>query len=345
MNGARGRIVITSAVAGAPDGWARSVLAELGLGPGDERSWRRLGPRMLVAWGDRLTDAALLRASQVQGIRRALVMEDGERLVERWPIDTPSRGELVPGLRRGDQCTVIAGPCSVESAAHLLDVAGAVAEAGADAIRAGLFKPRTSPYSFGGLGEAGLGALDRARERTGLPVVTEVLDRELLDIVAAHADLLQIGSRNMFNTALLFEAGAHTSGKPVLLKRGFGATVDELLNAAEYVLLGRLAGGHDEPRLVLCERGIRSFEPSSRFTLDLAAVPVLRRRTHLPVIVDPSHAAGTRGLVIPLALAAIGAGAEGLLLEVHPDPPRAWSDAAHAIGYDTFRQLMERVRG
>src|SRR5690606_25375567 len=200
------------------------------------------------------------------------------------------------------------GPCSVESRDGLLEAADAVRAAGAGMIRGGAFKPRTSPYSFQGLGEEGLRYLAEAREATGLPVVTEVMDTRHVDLVASYADVLQVGARNMQNFPLLSELGR--AGKPVLLKRGLSATLSELLMAAEYVM----AQGNGS--VILCERGIRTYETATRNTLDVSAIPVLKRETHLPVIVDPSHAAGRAELVQPLALAAIAAGADGLLVEV-----------------------------
>jgi 3-deoxy-7-phosphoheptulonate synthase len=183
-----------------------------------------------------------------------------------------------------------------------------------------------------------------AGRECGLPICTEVLDTGCLELVAEKADLLQIGSRNMHNTSFLFALGAHPRGRPALLKRGFGATVDEFLAAAEYFLLGRLSAGHRDPGLILCERGLRTFETSTRFTLDIGAIPVLRRRTHLPVLVDPSHPAGDRTLVEALALAGIAAGAHGLLVEVHRDPEHAWCDAAQSLSPAQFTSLMTAIR-
>ncbi len=231
---------------------------------------------------------------------------------------------------------VIAGPCSVESREQILEAARAVKEAGAHILRGGTFKPRTSPYSFQGLGEKGLQYLREAGDEVGLPVVTEVLDPRLVGLIAEYVDMIQIGARNMQNFPLLREVGR--AGKPVLLKRGFGATIEELLHAAEYIL----AEGNDQ--VVLCERGIRTFEGSTRFTLDIAAVPVLKEKTHLPVVVDPSHAAGRRSLVPPLAKAALAAGADGIMVEVHPDPDNALSDGPQSLTPDMFRQMMGELR-
>jgi 3-deoxy-7-phosphoheptulonate synthase len=232
---------------------------------------------------------------------------------------------------------IIAGPCSVESEAMILETAQAVAQAGGDMLRGGAYKPRTSPYDFQGLGVKGLRYLADARERTGLPVVTEVLSWEEVPVVAHFADMLQIGARNMQNFSLL--RAASRSGKPILLKRGAGATIEEWLMAAEYVL------AEGNPHVVLCERGIRTFERATRHTLDLNAVALVREKTHLPVIVDPSHAAGVRSLVTPLSLGSLAAGACGLIVEVHPDPAHAMSDGAQSLDFAMFEELARLVRG
>jgi chorismate mutase/prephenate dehydratase len=235
----------------------------------------------------------------------------------------------------GNTPVLIAGPCSVESEEMILETARAVARAGGDMLRGGAYKPRTSPYDFQGLGVKGLRYLADARERTGLPVVTEVLSWEEVPVVAHFADMLQIGARNMQNFSLL--RAASRSGKPVLLKRGAGATIEEWLMAAEYVL------AEGNPNVVLCERGIRTFERATRHTLDLNAVALVRERSHLPVIVDPSHAAGVRSLVIPLSLAALAAGASGLIVEVHPDPDQAMSDGAQSLDFTMFGELARQI--
>ncbi len=235
----------------------------------------------------------------------------------------------------GGELVVIAGPCAVEGRAMLLDAARAVRASGAAMLRGGAYKPRTSPHTFQGLGDAALEHLAAARAATGLPVVTEVVDPRQVARVAAAADVLQVGARNMQNYALLAEVGR--AGVPVLLKRGLSATVRELLLAAEHV---RVQGNE---RVILCERGIRTFEPATRNTLDVAAVPVLQAETHLPVLVDPSHAGGRAALVAPLALAAVAAGADGLLVEVHPEPGAALSDGEQSLDFDAFGDLMRRV--
>lgn len=235
----------------------------------------------------------------------------------------------------GAALAVCAGPCSVESREQLEACAAAVAKAGANVLRGGAFKPRTSPYAFQGLGEEGLRYLRDAADRFGLAVVTEVLDPRDVELVRRYADMLQIGMRNMQNFALLREVGA--GSKPVLLKRGIAATIEEWLMAAEYVV----AGGN--PHVVLCERGIRGFDPQTRNVLDLAAVPVVQSLTHLPVIVDPSHGTGVRGLVIPMTLAAVAAGADGIIVEVHPSPAGAYSDGAQSLTLPGFGELMEHL--
>ncbi|MGH7457722.1 MAG: 3-deoxy-7-phosphoheptulonate synthase [Longimicrobiaceae bacterium] len=236
----------------------------------------------------------------------------------------------------GTALAVIAGPCSVEGREMILRTAKAVKEAGAVLLRGGAFKPRTSPYAFRGMGEEGLRLLAEARAESGLPVVTEVMDTRHVDTVAEHADVLQVGARNMQNFALLSEVGRVQ--RPVLLKRGMSATLSELLMAAEYVM----SRGNGE--VILCERGIRTFETATRNTLDLGAVAVLKRETHLPVVVDPSHAAGRADLVAPLAFAAVAAGADGLMVEVHPAPEEALSDGDQSLTPAGFAALMEGVR-
>ena len=242
-------------------------------------------------------------------------------------------GEVVIGA---GQPVLIAGPCSVESREQTLAIALAVREAGGALLRGGAFKPRTSPYSFQGLGEVGLQILAEARELTGLPIVSEAMEPDQVPLVAAYADMIQIGSRNMANFALLRRAGRCTT--PVLLKRGMAATVEEWLMAAEYIL------AEGNPNVVLCERGIRTFDPLFRFTLDLSAVPMVRELSHLPIIVDPSHGTGRRSLVHQMSLAATAAGADGLIVEVHPHPDQALSDGAQSITPDELTGLVAATR-
>ncbi len=232
--------------------------------------------------------------------------------------------------------TVIAGPCAVESEEQIVASARIVKEAGGKILRGGAYKPRTSPYSFQGLEREGLKLLSLASKETGLPVVTEITDVHELDLIAEHADMFQVGARNMQNFRLLREVGR--SGKPVLLKRGMSATYNDLLMSAEYIL------SEGNKQVVLCERGIRTFESGTRNTLDLNAVPYLRERTHLPIIVDPSHGTGIRDMVIPMSKAATAAGADGLIVEVHPQPDQALSDGQQSLYPDQFARLIEQVR-
>ena len=236
----------------------------------------------------------------------------------------------------GDHFAMIAGPCTVESREQTLETAHAVSAAGATMFRGGAYKPRTSPYAFQGLGQEGLRLLAEAKAQTGLPIVTELMDLRDLDDVLEVADVIQIGARNMQNYSLLTEVGR--SGRPALIKRGLSSTLEELLMAAEYVL----KEGNES--VILCERGIRTFETAYRFTLDLTAIPVLKELSHLPVVVDPSHAAGRRDLVTPLSLAAAAAGADGIIVEVHPRPDEAICDGPQALVADEFAHYQERVQ-
>jgi 3-deoxy-7-phosphoheptulonate synthase len=236
----------------------------------------------------------------------------------------------------GDEVLVMAGPCSVESERQILDAARAVREAGAAVLRAGAFKPRSSPYAFQGLGRAALRMLARAREETGLLIVTEAMDAEGLDQVVEVADIVQVGARNMQNYSLLKHAGR--SGKPVLLKRGLSATIQELLLSAEYIL------AEGNPQVILCERGVRGFDTATRNLFDLSSIPVVHGLSHLPIIADPSHGTGHRDMVTPMARAAVAAGADGLLVEVHPTPDRALSDGAQSLYPEQFERMMKEAR-
>jgi len=236
----------------------------------------------------------------------------------------------------GANTVVMAGQCSVDTEEQMMATARVVKEAGGHILRGGAFKPRTNPYAFRGLGEKGLQILEAAKAETGLPIISEVMDPRDVELVARYADILQIGSRSMQNFALLDEVGR--SGKPVMLKRGMWAPLQEWLLAAEYVL----AEGNNQ--VMLCERGIRTFETSTRFTMDLSVIPAVKRLSHLPIIGDPSHATGHRYLVGPMAMASVAAGADGLIVELHPNPDRALSDGAQSLTFDGFRQLIERVR-
>ncbi len=271
----------------------------------------------------------------LHGVLEVIPVSHPYKLVSRefHPDDTVvSIGGVPVG---GRTVTVIAGPCAVESKERMVEVARSVKERGAKLLRGGAFKPRTSPYSFQGLGEEGLRILAHAREATGLPVVTEVLDTATVDLVAEWADCLQIGARNMQNFELLKAVGR--TGKPVLLKRGMAATLEEFLLAAEYVL------SEGNPNVVLCERGIRTFSDFTRNTLDLSVIPAVKRLSHLPILVDPSHGTGKRNKVIPMSRAAIAAGADGLAVEVHDRPEEALSDGPQALTPELFGELMAQI--
>ena len=305
----------------------------------------QLGLRSHVIVGTERTVVAALGEKR-DGAKQALETGDGvEKVV---PILAPYKMAStevkkertrvdVLGLKVGaGQVGVIAGPCSVESRDQILEVADVVREAGGAGLRGGAFKPRTSPYSFQGLKEKGLQLLAEAREKTGLAIVTEVMAPEQVELVAKYADVLQVGARNMQNYPLLEKVGE--SGMPVLLKRGPSATMDEFLLAAEYILKT------GNTQVMLCERGIRTFEDHTRFTLPLATVPYLQQTTHLPIVVDPSHGTGKASLVATMARAAVAAGADGLIVEIHPDPEKALSDGYQALTPPAFRQMMAECR-
>ncbi len=287
--------------------------------------------------GDDRTKEILRESLEVaSGVERVVAILQPYKLVSRefLPHDTvvTAGGQPIGGAR----VAVIAGPCSVESREQILAAADGVKAAGATLLRGGAFKPRTSPYSFQGLEEEGLRLLAEARDRTGLPVVTEAMDAAQLELVVRYADMIQIGARNMQNYTLLREAGR--ARLPVLLKRGVSATIEELLMAAEYIL------SEGNYQVVLCERGIRGFNGHTRYTLDLSAVPVLKQLTHLPVLVDPSHGTGKWRYVAPMARAAVAAGADGLMVEVHPDPANALSDGPQSLNIENFAGLMASLR-
>ncbi len=270
------------------------------------------------------------------GVKEVIPVTRPYKLVSREFQPTPTIVQVGDQRIGEGSLTAIAGPCAIESEQQALTIARRVRDAGAGLFRGGAFKPRTSPYSFQGLGEKGLKILARVREETGMPVVTEVMDEDNFSLVEQYADMIQIGTRNMQNFSLLRRAGH--SGKPVMLKRGMSATVEEWLMAAEYIM----EGGNTQ--VVLCERGVRTFVRHSRNTLDLSAVPYVCKESHLPIIVDPSHAAGRRGQVIPLARAAVAAEAHGIMVEVHHDPDQALSDGAQSLYPDQFATLMAQVR-
>jgi 3-deoxy-7-phosphoheptulonate synthase len=272
----------------------------------------------------------------MEGVDKTVRISAPYKLASRTFHPSDTQVPLNGSKMGSDKILVIAGPCSVEGRNEIIEIACAMKEAGATALRGGAFKPRTSPYSFQGHGEKGLQWLAEAREITGLPIVTEVMDPALVPMVAQYADVLQIGARNMQNFTLLNAVGE--SQHTVLLKRGMSCTVEDLLMAAEYVL------AHGNNRVMLCERGIRTFEKATRNTFDLNAIPVLKRLTHLPVIADPSHAVGYSEYVVPVARAAIAAGADGLIVEVHPDPANALSDGRQSLTVEGFKTMMQQIR-
>lgn len=277
------------------------------------------------------------RLAGLAGVQECLPVTRPYKQVSREWRQQPTVVRLPGGVTfGGEDVPVMAGPCSVETEAQILEAAYAVREAGATLLRGGAYKPRSSPYSFQGLGLKGLALLAKAREATGLLIVTEAMDAEGLDAVAEVADVVQIGARNMQNYSLLKKAGR--CGKPVLLKRGLAATIQELLLSAEYLL------AEGNPNVILCERGVRTFDPATRNLFDLAAIPVVHGLSHLPIVADPSHGTGHRDMVTPMARAAVAAGADGLLVEVHPNPERALSDGAQSLYPAQFAQLMRDVR-
>jgi 3-deoxy-7-phosphoheptulonate synthase len=277
------------------------------------------------------------RLAGLPGVQECIPVTKPYKQVSREWRAQPTIVQFPGGLTiGGDDVVVMAGPCSVESGTQILEAAHAVREAGATMLRGGAFKPRSSPYSFQGLGRKGLDLLARAREETGLLIVTEAMDPEDLDAVADVADLVQIGARNMQNYSLLKRAGR--ARKPVLLKRGLAATIQELLLSAEYIL------AEGNPNVILCERGVRTFDSATRNLFDLAAVAVVHGLSHLPIVADPSHGTGHRDMVTPMARAAVAAGADGLLVEVHPNPEEALSDGAQSLYPVQFSQLMREVR-
>jgi len=292
---------------------------------------------VIGAIGDK--SAIQLEALQMMpGVSEIVPIRKPYKLVSREFQKADTIVELAGGVKigAGRKLVVMAGPCSVEGEKEFLEVAEAVQRAGASVLRGGAFKPRTSPYAFQGLGEQGLKFMAAAREKTGLPFVTEVMDTRDVELVARYADMLQIGARNMANFNLLKEVGK--TKKPILLKRGPGSTIQEWLMSAEYVL------SEGNTQVVLCERGIRTFETATRNTLDLNAIPVVKKLTHLPIIVDPSHGTGEWDLVPAMARAGIAAGADGLMIEVHPRPDEAMSDGAQSLKPETFAKLMAELK-
>lgn len=314
---------------------AFDTLIELLEGAGARAHVSRSAQRTVIACVGDVDTIDRLRIASCEGVEFIVPLRTPYKLTSRefhsesTVISLGDRSKTSFGAR---DIVVIAGPCSVEGRDMLINTAHEVQSAGARLLRGGAFKPRSSPYAFQGMGEMGLQLLAEARASSGLPIVTEVMDTRQVELVASYADVLQIGARNMQNFALLAEVGRVQ--RPVLLKRGLAGTITELLMAAEYIV----AQGNSE--VILCERGIRTYETATRNTLDIAAIPVLKRETHLPVIVDPSHAGGKAHLVAPLALAAIAAGADGLIVEVHPDPANALSDGEQSLTPTAFADLM-----
>lgn len=306
---------------------ARGPLGALPIGPFDVIGVDATG----------LTVAARERIAALPAVERIIPVKTPYKLASRSASDHPSQvriGDVVIG--GGGIPPVIAGPCSVENEDQIIESARAAKAAGAVMLRGGAFKPRTSPYTFQGLGIMGLRFLAHAREVTGLPIITEVMEPNLVDVVAEYSDVLQIGARNMQNYALLVAAGH--SGKPILLKRGPSSTIEEWLLAAEYILTT------GNPHVMLCERGIRSFDTMTRNVLDVTAVPLLRSLTHLPIVIDPSHGTGRRDLVAPMALAGVAAGADALIIEMHPRPDSALSDAAQTVAPEAVRDIVNATR-
>ena len=276
------------------------------------------------------------RLEALPGVLQVIHVTQPYKQVSREWREEPTIVRLANGTSiGGTEVAVMAGPCSVESAEQILGIAHRLRAAGATILRGGAFKPRSSPYSFQGMGEDGLKLLAQAREETGMAIVTEAIDPEGVDVVAEYADIVQIGARNMQNFSLLRRAGR--AGRPVLLKRGMAATVKELLLSAEYIL----AEGNAD--VILCERGVRGFDTHTRNLLDLTAIPVVKSLSHLPIIADPSHGTGLRAKVIPMGRAAVAAGADGIMVEVHPDPEHALSDGAQSLFPEQFEELMEQL--
>ena len=292
---------------------------------------------VIGAIGDERGKLALQEIESMNGVESVVPILQPYKLASKEVMKDSSLVKISDNVTiGGTKIIVMAGPCSVESEKQIIESAEAVKKAGGDILRGGAFKPRTSPYSFQGLEEEGLKLLAKARELTGLPIVTEVINPETAELVAEYADILQIGARNAQNFALLKKVGQLR--KPVLLKRGMAMTIQELLMSAEYIL------SEGNQSVILCERGIRTFETATRNTLDLSAIPVLRGKTHLPIVIDPSHGTGNHHYVASMSLAAVAAGADGLIIEVHPDPEHASSDGAQSLKPAKFALLMEKMR-
>ena len=316
----------------------RAVLTEirkLGYTP---HVMRGVSRTVIGAIGDELTHANLetLTAQFPRAVESVLPIQKRYKLVSREAHPSDSTVRVREQVIGGRKLHVMAGPCSVESEKQLLAAAEAVAAAGATVLRGGAFKPRTSPYEFQGLGEKGLKLLDKARRATGLAVITELLSEQHVDLVAEYTDIIQIGARNAQNFQLLIAAAR--TGKPILLKRGLSMKIEEWLLAGEYVL------ANENPKLMFCERGIRTFETYTRNTLDLATSPIIKRESHCPIVIDPSQGAGRADIVATLCKGAVAMGADALLIEVHPNPAEAWSDGAQQVTLEAFARLMKELR-
>ena len=313
----------------------RDLIKGVGLTPHDNYGTQRV---VIAVLGDvaPLRDHLMSKLNVMPGVESVTPISRPFKLTSReWhPDDTIIE---LAGTKIGNgTLTIMAGPCAIEGRDMMIETAKAVARAGATILRGGAYKPRTSPYAFQGLGVEGLRYLADASKETGLPTITEVMEPSQVEVVAKHSDILQVGTRNMQNYSLLTAVGK--AGKPVMLKRGYGATIEEWLMAAEYIV------SSGQPNVILCERGIRTFETYTRNTLDLTAVPLLHHLTHLPVIVDPSHATGKRWLVRPMAMAAVAAGADGIMVEVHPRPDEAKSDGEQSLTFDQFGDMASALR-
>jgi len=316
----------------------RAVIAEirkLGYKP---HIMRGVARTVIGAIGDEITHANLetLTAQFPKAVESVLPIQKRYRLVSREAHPANSFVRVGKQIIGGKKFQVMAGPCSVESEKQLMTTAVAVAEAGATILRGGAFKPRTSPYEFQGLGEKGLKLLAKARGETGLPVITELLSEQHAELVAEYADILQIGTRNAQNFQLLIAAAK--TGKPVLLKRGLSMKIEEWLLAGEYIL------ANENPNLLFCERGIRTFETYTRNTLDLSTIPIIKRESHCPIVIDPSQGAGRADLVAAMCKGSVAMGADALLIEVHPNPAEAWSDGAQQLTLGGFKQLMNDLK-
>ena len=326
------------------------VVLKPGLSKKDEsavlKEIRRLGYRphvirgvartVIGAIGDERTHQSLEALGNWPQVEQVMPVQKRYKFVSREAHRADSTVPVREHLIGGKKLHVMAGPCSVEDERQLLTTAEAVRRAGATILRGGAFKPRTSPYEFQGLGEKGLKLLDKARRVTGLAIITELLSEAHVELVAEYTDIIQIGTRNAQNFQLLIAAAK--TGKPILLKRGLAMKIEEWLLAGEYVL------ANENPHLMFCERGVRTFETYTRNTLDLAAIPIIKQESHLPIVVDPSQGAGRADLVIAMCKGAVAMGADALLIEVHPNPAEAWSDGAQQVSLDQFARLMEELR-